>query len=119
MFVNADAWRRRERTDDIFRIARDRYRDNVVELYPCALYGRDHDGYPLFWQRPDPGLAKRIVVAYPPQEVTRYSFYVMERCREICRLLDPPVDRFSVVLDVRAAGPGDLMGVTGDLLTWG
>eukprot|EP01062_Namystynia_karyoxenos_P056633 TRINITY_DN4755_c1_g1_i2.p1 TRINITY_DN4755_c1_g1~~TRINITY_DN4755_c1_g1_i2.p1 ORF type:complete len:491 (+),score=133.69 TRINITY_DN4755_c1_g1_i2:200-1474(+) len=116
MFIGADSWRKQERIDDIWRISVQRFREDIVELYPCALYGTDRDGYPIFWQCPNPSVVKRLLQAYPADQVTLYSFYVMERCRELCQAMQPPVDRFSVVVDIQHAGAGDLVGTTGDIL---
>eukprot|EP01062_Namystynia_karyoxenos_P070979 TRINITY_DN66398_c0_g1_i1.p1 TRINITY_DN66398_c0_g1~~TRINITY_DN66398_c0_g1_i1.p1 ORF type:complete len:473 (+),score=135.15 TRINITY_DN66398_c0_g1_i1:88-1419(+) len=98
----------------VYARASARLRVDVSELFPVGYYGRDRDGLPVYWSRPDPAQCARLAAAYDSSAIIFWVFCIVERGREICRRLG--VDRWTAVTDLSLLSVRALFGPAGKLL---
>ena len=100
---SATLWRENERPHlykyDLF----DNFGEDIQGFFECALYGHDVDGYPVYWQAPNPDKINALIKDHGLDWANTLNLYVAERCREMAK--KQGVDRFTVVVDMQHIGP--------------
>eukprot|EP01065_Artemidia_motanka_P050256 TRINITY_DN8552_c0_g1_i1.p1 TRINITY_DN8552_c0_g1~~TRINITY_DN8552_c0_g1_i1.p1 ORF type:complete len:414 (+),score=98.10 TRINITY_DN8552_c0_g1_i1:45-1286(+) len=92
------AWRESFGVSGLYEWVRLNVRDDIQKDYPHGFCGVDIEGHPVYWERPDPQGIERLLQRYSKEAFVRYHVYMMERARELMRLLH--TDRYTIVQDV-------------------
>eukprot|EP00755_Sulcionema_specki_P027944 Sspe_Gene.17142::Locus_6074_Transcript_1_2_Confidence_0.667_Length_2278::g.17142::m.17142 len=116
MLRRCHTWRKREGVNTIARRTIDAFPGvhDVSTYFQCAIFGRDTDGHPVLWQRPDTKAVSELISRFGKEKAVILNTYIVERCREVGKLQRS--DRFSVVMDLSKIGATAFAGQAGELL---